>query len=136
MWQRTQGVPPRICYKKNQIAMFPTSFQPYQEVCKYSQWEKYILENEKLSLMVAWSWSVSISCFKVQSSSKFLANCCSEQLCLQGVVWNDILSNCRSLLLFMQIIYKAQSSIGQLLWFFYSGNSMVSGGTPGVLDDP
>ena len=41
--------------------------------------------NKKLSLMVAWSSSVSISCF------------------------------------------KAQSSIGHLLWFFDSGNSIVSG---------
>ena len=41
--------------------------------------------NKKLSLMVAWSSSVSISCFKVQSS------------------------------------------IGHLVWFFDSGNSIVSG---------
>ena len=41
--------------------------------------------NQKLSLMVAWSSSVSISCF------------------------------------------RAQSSIGHLVWFFDSGNSIVSG---------
>ena len=47
--------------------------------------------NKKLSLMVAWSSSVSISCFKVQSS------------------------------------------IGHLVWFFDSGNSIVSGANPWCL---
>ena len=76
--------------KQTKLHLLSTVFQQYfptheQEIRQYSM-KSTFWTNEKLSLMVAWSSSVSISCFKVQSS------------------------------------------IGHLVWFFDSGNSIVSGG--------
>ena len=64
---RTPGVPSRVCYKKKQIAWFPTAFQPYlptneKEVRLCRPMESMFWTNEKLFLIVAWSASVSISC--------------------------------------------------------------------------
>ena len=83
--------PPKYAIKKpNQIA---SAFHSFSTIFSYTwagntsvySMKSMFWTNEKLSLMVAWSSSVSISCFKVQSS------------------------------------------IGHLVWFFDSGNSIVSG---------
>ena len=68
------------------LLMFTHFFNHIFPLCEGSTSDKSIFwTNQKLSLMVAWSSSVSISCF------------------------------------------RAQSSIGHLVWFFDSGNSIVSG---------
>ena len=66
-----QKFPPENVIKKlNQIGKLSTVFHPCfhtneQQICACIP---MFQTNEKLSLMVAWSSSVSISCFKVQSS--------------------------------------------------------------------
>ena len=73
-----QEFPPEsvIKNKPNLIAYLPTCYRPYfptnvQEV-QESIIKSIFWTNEKLSLMVAWSSSVSISCLKVISSMGLL----------------------------------------------------------------
>ena len=65
--QGHQEFPPESVIKKTttKTALFPTAFQPY--FLPMSR-KSMIWTNAKLSLMVAWSSSVSISCFNVPSS--------------------------------------------------------------------
>ena len=59
----------RMLYKKNQIAWF--QFSILLRAGSMSKWsmKSMFWANEKLSLMVAWSLSVSIFCFRVQNST-------------------------------------------------------------------
>ena len=88
---RTPQVCSKVRYQKpNQIASalhsFSTTFSyTWAGNASVYSMKSMFWTNKKLSLMVAWSSSVSISCFKVQSS------------------------------------------IGHLVWFFDSGNSILSG---------
>ena len=60
----------RECYEKNQIAWFQISYN-LPRAGSLSKWsmKSMFWANEKLSLMVAWSLSVSIFCFRVQNST-------------------------------------------------------------------
>ena len=109
---RTPEVPSRVRHQKNKSNCI--AFHSFSTIISY-KWgrntsvysmKSMFLTNEKLSVIVAWSSSVSISRFKVQSS-------------IGHLVW-----------FFDVLIHLLQNWFGfliaKLVWFFDSENSLVS----------